>query len=111
MVLPNAENAIVPEEKILGYVLNAEHFDGKNKARVFESVFGINAVNANVLIEKIKKAVLENKIVFEMETPFGKKYTLDFEMEYNGISAKVRTGWIIENGNDNPRLTSCYVKI
>ncbi len=111
MYLPNAENAVIPEEKILGYVLNAEHYDGKNKARVFESVFGINLNNANILVDKIKNAVLENEIIFEIETSFGKKYSLDFEMEYNSISAKVRTGWIIENGSNDPRLTSCYVKI
>ena len=36
-LLPNAEFAFVPLEKLTGYVLNPEHPVGKHKAAVFET--------------------------------------------------------------------------
>ena len=33
-----------------------EHFEGKNQARVFEAVFGLDKLNADDLIKAIKKA-------------------------------------------------------
>ena len=41
MLLPNADKAIIKTEKITGYVLNFEHFEAKNKARIFASVLGL----------------------------------------------------------------------
>lgn len=35
MKLPNAENAVVPEEKITRYLLDLEHEEGRGKAKFF----------------------------------------------------------------------------
>ncbi|MEH1979466.1 MAG: DUF6883 domain-containing protein [Nostoc sp.] len=39
---------------------------------------------------------------------FGQRYTLDFTLEWQDRSATIRSGWIIEEGSDVPRLTTCY---
>jgi len=49
MKLPNGENAEISRQKLIGYCLNPEHSSGKQKARVFASVLGITAENADVL--------------------------------------------------------------
>lgn len=55
MLLPNADQVIISQDKIIDYVLNFEHFEGKNKARVFASALGITKSNAEELINLIKK--------------------------------------------------------
>jgi len=54
MFLPNADKVII------NYILNTEHFERKNKARVFASALGITKANANDLISLVKEAVLIN---------------------------------------------------
>ena len=40
MILPNADKAVVPIEKLRDYVLNTSHRTGGHKAIVFASVLG-----------------------------------------------------------------------
>ncbi len=49
MKLPNGENAEILMQKLISYCLNPEHSSGKHKARVFASVLGITAENAEIL--------------------------------------------------------------
>ena len=63
MLLPNANKAIIKEEKITEYVLNFDHFDGTTKARVFSSVLGLKKENADYLINDIRAALLINDAV------------------------------------------------
>ena len=111
MFLPNAHMAIVNAEKITGYVLNFEHYEGKNKARVFEAVFGLDKLNGDDLIKAIKKAILKCEAVQQSESVYGIKYTVDFEFTFNNKTAIVRTGWIVDTKENIPRLITCYVKL
>jgi hypothetical protein len=47
MILPNAELAIIDEDKLAGYSLNSEHTEGKHKARVFKSVLNMAVSTLN----------------------------------------------------------------
>jgi hypothetical protein len=49
MLIPNAENAVVDIRKLRGYCLNSAHDDGKNKARLFSSILGMTAEDAEAL--------------------------------------------------------------
>jgi hypothetical protein len=108
--LPNPESAYIDDRKLLGYSLNYEHVEGKHKARVFESALGINQSNYTVLKEAIFEAVVSNFAIFERENSFGELYRLDFPMTYGGKTAIVRTGWVILQGEDFARLTTCFIK-
>lgn len=111
MLLPNADKAIIKTEKITGYVLNFEHFEGKNKARIFASVLGLKKENAAYLIDAIGEAVLINDAVKQSTSTFGTKYTVDFDLTFENKTATVRTGWIVENEDNIPRLITCYIKL
>ncbi|WP_407894016.1 DUF6883 domain-containing protein [Scytonema sp. NUACC26] len=39
---------------------------------------------------------------------YGQRYMLDFLLEWQGRSETIRSGWIIEDGSDIPKLTTCY---
>ncbi|MDB9478860.1 hypothetical protein PN463_09555 [Dolichospermum circinale CS-537/03] len=45
-LLPNAENAVVDIRKLRDYSLNPNHSTGKDKARLFSSILGMTAENA-----------------------------------------------------------------
>lgn len=108
MLIPNAENAVVDIRKLREYCLNPQHDDGKHKARLFSTILGMTADNAEelrqILLEVVKTQVAQQG----RRDEFGQRYTLDFKLEWQDRSGIIRSGWIIEHGSEIPRLTTCY---
>jgi hypothetical protein len=106
--LPNGELAIVDIEKLQDYCLNLQHPRGRHKARVFAAA-GIDSQDA----EELRAALLDAAISGEAEpgtpSPYGQRYTLDFVLEKTRRPVRIRSSWIIRDGENLPRLTSCYV--
>lgn len=107
MMLPNAELAFIDIAKISGYCLNLSHPEGRHKARVFQSVLGIGVKDSQFLYNAILKAAAENEAQQTEVDQFGKRYIIDFELSANGLSATVRSGWIMRTKEDFARLTTC----
>jgi len=107
MFLPNADRAIINAKKITDYVLSFEYFEGKNKARVFASVFGLTKLNAEDLIKAIREAIVKTEAVKQSESAYGTKYTIDFEFTFNNKTGTIRTGWIVEKDDSIARLIMC----
>lgn len=108
MKLPNYQNAVIDERKLLDYALNVEHPVGGNKARRIRAALGYDASNASEIIAAIRAAIITNTAIECTEIQWGRVFTVDFPL--TGVSGEVivRTSWIIEN--DVPRMTSFYVK-
>ena len=109
MKLPNCENAVVDDNKLIAYSLDPKHHVGKHKARVFQSVLNINLDNFYILKEAILKAVLVENAVHSGKTEYGDLYSMDFECAYLQRTAIVRTGWIVKKEEGFPRLTTCFI--
>ena len=109
MKLPNGDRADLGA-KIEDYVLNPRHREGRHKARVFESVLGITLANGEVLRQAILSAA-ENSDDAEPlgNNGHGEVYILRFPVETPRGSATVLTVWIIRDGEDFPRLITCYI--
>ncbi|WP_246605494.1 DUF6883 domain-containing protein [Sphaerospermopsis torques-reginae] len=107
-LLPNAENAVIDIRKLRDYSLNRNHPTGKDKARLFSSILGMTAENAEELRQIILEKLKTQEVSLNRCDEFGQRYTLDFTLEWQNRSGIIRTGWIIEPGFDIPRLTSCY---
>lgn len=107
-LLPHAEKAVVDIRKLRDYCLNPEHDDGKHKARLFLSSLGMTADNAEELRQILLEVVKTREVRLGRQDEFGQRYTLDFPLEWQNRSATLRSGWIIENGSEIPRLTTCY---
>lgn len=108
MLIPNAERAVVDIHKLRNYCLSLEHDDGKHKARLFSSILGIVASDAEELRQILLEVVKVHEAQLGREDEFGQRYTLDFIIEWRNRSATLRSGWIIEHGAETPRLTTCY---
>jgi len=107
-LLPNAKNAVIDIRKLRDYSLNQDHPTGKDKARLFSSILGVTAENAEELRGIILEKVKTQEVSLNRYDKYGQRYTLDFTLKWQNRTATIRTGWIIEPGSDIPRLTSCY---
>lgn len=110
MKLPNFNKAIIPREKLTSYVLSETHSTGKFKAKFFGNL-GFDETNVSIFEKSILKIAKSEEITDEISTPYGMKYVLDGKLETpSGKIVKVRTLWIIEQGQNRPRLiTVCPV--
>ena len=109
MKLPSGDRADLGT-KIEDYVLNLRHWEGRHKARVFESVLGITLANREVLRQAILSAA-ENSDEAEPlgNNGHGEVYVLRFPLGTDRGRATVLTVWIIRDGEDFPRLVTCYI--
>ena len=109
-LLPNADKAVVPFEKLREYSLNQLHPVGKHKARVFVSALGMTQKDAPRLRRMILQAILTNEATEVDTNEHGTRFTVDFQTLGLKGAITIRTAWIIDAGEAIPRLTSCYVK-
>lgn len=108
-MLPFAERAQADDSKFLDYCLNTEHPYGRHKARVFNSALGITVANWQILRDTVLSATLLNPATHKGRNSYGEIYVVDFLMSHEMKTATVRTSWIIHDGENFPRLTSCYI--
>jgi hypothetical protein len=109
MKLPNGNRAAVGT-KLEDYILNARHRDGRHKARVFDSVLGIDLANSDVLRDALLRAAATSPDAEARgDNGFGEVYVLRFRMATGRGDALVMSAWIIRHGEDFPRLTTCYI--
>ncbi|WP_264321307.1 DUF6883 domain-containing protein [Zarconia navalis] len=80
-LIPYSENAIVDLRKIRDYCLNSEHPTGKYKARLFVSILGMTAENAEDLRRVLLELVKTHEVKLGRCDEFGQRYTLDFGLE------------------------------
>jgi len=109
MKLPSGDRADLGT-KIEDYVLNPRHWEGRHKARVFESVLGITLANREVLRQAILSAAENSEDAEPLgNNGHGEVYILRFPLETQRGRAAVLTVWIIRDGEDFPRLVTCYI--
>ena len=70
MKLPNLESAVVPEEKIVGYLLSANHRDGRHKAAFFQR-FGYSVNGWKLLANDLLKHAAIHEVAKVEDSPFG----------------------------------------
>ena len=109
MKLPNGERADLGE-KLEEYVLNPRHARGRHKARVFESVLGITSINQEILANALREATSNSTDAISTgDEGFGATFEIRFRLAADKGTATVLSAWIIRNGEDFPRLTTCFI--
>ena len=107
MKLPNAENARVDRDKVIGYLLNRAHPDGAGKAAFFER-FGFSTEKWQLLADALRQHG-QHPVVNSVESEYGIRYTVDGEIETpDGRRPTVRSVWIVEQGGKRPRLVTAH---
>ncbi len=108
MRLPNSNKAWIPREKLAGYLLSTTHPVGSAKASFFLS-FGFNEQNVGLLEAALLLLARTSDFSATTDSPYGKKYEVDGDLETpSGRTVTVRTVWIIEAGEQNPRFVTAF---
>jgi hypothetical protein len=108
MQLPNAERAIVSEEKAVDYLLNSLHPEGASKAKFFQSL-GFDIIKWRLLADELKNLAIDSSVVSYLESVHGQKYIIEGAIETPcGRRPSVRTVWIVDLGETIPRLVTAY---
>ena len=107
MPIPNAEHAVITEEKIRDYLLNASHPVGGPKAIWFAAI-GYSTENWQDLANDLLQVARISEDFTAKSSPFGVKYEVSGVLGRPGFQpALVRSVWIVEE-NDWPRLVTAY---
>ena len=108
MRLPNAQAAIVAEEKIRDYLLKAAHPDNGSKAAFFLAL-GFSREEWATLAAALRQMAERSEVAQRVVSPHGQKYVIDGRVESpDGRHPLVRTIWIVDAGQDTPRLVTAY---
>lgn len=115
MMLPHATRARVDRAKLLEYLLAPEHPENGGKAGWF-AVLGYPPEAWAELAAEFRRLAKAAEVAREIQTTHGRKYIQDgFIRSYRpdasrkqGAEYGIRMVWIIETGEDAPRLVTAY---
>ena len=91
------------------YCLSPDHDDGRHKARLFHALVGLNQENADLLVDALREAVASGDAAVGQVDRYGRRYVIDFEFTGPDGTAMIRSAGIVRNGEDIPRLVTCYI--
>jgi hypothetical protein len=69
----------------------------------------MTADDADDLRDFLLQAATTHDAQLGSKDDYGQRYMVDFQVVWRGKRATIRSGWILENGSEVPRLTSCFV--
>lgn len=108
MKMPNNTKVAVDQSKITDYLLSDTHEIGKHKAVFFKS-FGFENNSPTIFEEALKTHAIEREIVTNDDSPYGKKYKLECDIETpDQRNPCIVSVWIVDNITDEPRLITAY---
>ncbi len=107
-MLPNAERAIIDPRKITGYLLNPRHPDGASKAQFFAR-FGFDLDKPDVLADALREHARAHPARELKRTAYGVTYAVEGPLPApDGRTPRVRSVWIVLEGEDAPRLVTAF---
>jgi filamentous hemagglutinin len=109
--LVNADRAVVPAEKLTGYALNPNHDLGGNKARLFQSILGMDASHSHNLEMQLREGIKTGSAIPGDIDEHGVRFAVEVPVVGPKGSASVRSAWIYKSSPEEPSLTSVRVKI
>jgi hypothetical protein len=109
VILPNADEAVIPVAKFTDYVLDPINSRGKWIA--FRDALGYTKQNAHLLIDNIKQNLKSFPAERKGDSGYGETYAVLMKLTgANGKTAHVMTAWLDDAQTGEMRLTSAYIK-
>jgi len=108
MKLPNRENAYTPSHKLNDYLLSKTHPVGRWKARFF-CALGFDERNVDMLEQRLIAIAHSEDVKDVISSAYDTKYVIEGSFQTPaGSLVRMRTVWIIDVGQDRPRLVTAY---
>ncbi|MBL8163691.1 MAG: hypothetical protein JNJ61_17020 [Anaerolineae bacterium] len=109
--LPNVHRAVVPEAKIVDYLLNLLHSKGKSKARFFLS-FGFTQRAWTIFADALREhAQTQPLVATEGDPEYGVRYVVEGRIKTpDGRHPHIRVIWFVNSDEEEqiPRLVTAY---
>jgi hypothetical protein len=108
MKLPHTEEALVPQNKVEGYLLNPGHPIGGSKAAFFQR-FGFSREQWRLLADALRQHARANPVADSVSDVDGTTYLVEGPLETpSGRRPRLRTIWLVETGKLAPRFITAY---
>ena len=108
MNIPNADKAVIAEDKLRNYLLNLAHRRGGSKAKLLLAM-GYTVDDWRRLEADIRRHHLPAEVVAEADTGYGRRYEILAPLPgATGQTITFRSIWQIDLGTDYPRLLTMY---
>jgi hypothetical protein len=108
MKLPNAERAVIDEDKVRNYLLSRTHPIGRFKASFFARA-GFGPSDWQHLILQLRSLATRGQAVQGESSQYGQKYLVSGTLTApGGTSVEVTTVWLVLTGSDTPRLVTVH---
>lgn len=108
MRIPEADSAIIEEQKIVQYLLNTDHRRGGSKAALLLQ-FGYTPTTWQRLADDLRRDHLGRDVDLTRTTPYGERYEIRAAIQTpSGRLLTVRSIWQIDTGSASPRLITLY---
>lgn len=106
--LPNAEASFIDASKLTDYLLSSSHPVGKGKAKFFKA-FGFTVEAADQMKDALLRHVKTRPVVEQTKSEHGVKYVVECGIDTpDARNPCIRSVWIVEAGQVNPRLVTAY---
>lgn len=112
-------DGIIDEQKLDEYLLSPTHPIGKDKLRLWQSVFGIGEGDGELLELLIREQLVQATPIERSSKLVGNPRRIVREWELliprfrgpNGNEGPVITGWAFDPLNDHPHLSTAYPRL
>lgn len=106
--LPQIDAALIPQKKIVNYLLSETHDSGRDKANFFRR-FGFTSEAWETLAQALRHHASQHEIAKIEPSPFGKRYVVEGSLQTpSGRVPQVRVVWFIDNRETVPRFVTAY---
>jgi hypothetical protein len=95
---------------VLDYLLNEAHPDNGGKARFF-GFLGYSREDPEPLMQALRDIAKQGEVVSSSESVHGQKHVVDGQLSGHTEESRqwsIRTVWIVDLGEDAPRLVTAY---
>ena len=104
----SAQNAIIPARKLRDYILSSTHPDGRANAAYFVRL-GYSQADWERLDVDLREQHLSREAEPGRPSPYGDKYEILAPLTGpNGVTAWVRSVWIVLSGENAARLVTLF---
>jgi len=108
--LPNFHEAEIPRQKLVNYLLDPLHKEGRHKARVFRSALAFDQSSWKELAQAIVAELPYYPATLSSEGMWGRRYQVTLPITgKNGRTVDVLTVWNIRPETDFPAFVTALV--
>jgi uncharacterized protein DUF6883 len=106
--LPDIDAALIPQKKIVNYLLSETHEAGRDKTNFFKH-FGFTSEAWEILAQALRQHAAQHEIAKVEPSPFGNRYVIEGSLQTpRGRTPQVRAVWFIDAGETTPRFVTAY---